>query len=94
MISAIEESRNKRAKMLYGCLQEVVARDEAAFHEELDKYLKRYLRVELKDESIDEWISLDGTILWHVARNHGLQAPKLGEKEAALIVTAESLGIH
>lgn len=91
--AAIEKARGKRAKMLLGCLKSLRAQDAEKFGEQFGLYLKRFLTVEMKGRYNSDYISIEGSILWHAARTRGLALPTLPEKQQALIITRETLGL-
>ncbi len=69
----IEHGSRKRIKLLAICLQAIHKKRQADLDKALSDYLKYYRKNEFpRSEAINEKLSLDGTILYHVAVCAGL----------------------
>jgi hypothetical protein len=92
MATSIRKARPKKYKLLLDCLEAVLKKNSIAFAASMKAYLAHALKAEIDlDATIDDKVSLDGTIVWHFARRSGLTLPTLTEKEQSLVITKESL---
>lgn len=80
--------KKRRPKLLLACFDAIRAGDEKAFGAAMKKYLSYFIKSEF---GLTSFISIDGSIFWHVAQRAGLDATGLSDREQALIVTRESL---
>lgn len=68
---------SRRVRTLRACADTLGAKDSAGFDAAIDSYLRQYHRYERDRESSQEWLSIDGTILYYVAGRSFGCLPKL-----------------
>ncbi|MGL4513383.1 MAG: hypothetical protein ACRCT8_09860 [Lacipirellulaceae bacterium] len=90
---AIVANRSKRPKLLLACLEAVQAGDGVAFAKGFREYLAYFLKSDFGDGGFTGRFSVDGSILVEVARRAGIEPTGLSEKESALLMTRQTLGL-
>lgn len=90
----IVESRKRRPKLLLSCLGAIEASDEQVFVKHFKSYLNHFLKTDFADGGFQRYVSIEGSILWHVASRNGITGSGLSDKQHAVIITRESLGIE
>lgn len=94
LTAMIENSRKRRPKLLLSCLQAIETDDKQAVVLRLQQFLDYFLKTELDSSGFRTFFSIEGTILWHVAKQNGMNISELSDKQMALIITRESLEIE
>jgi len=84
--------RKKRPKLLYACLTALLEKDPQSFSAALSKFLDHYLKSDFR-EAITTYFSIEASILCHIAKRAGIEPTGLNEKQTALIITRETLGL-
>ncbi|MCI0333879.1 MAG: hypothetical protein L0228_11730 [Planctomycetes bacterium] len=92
LANEIQQCRKQRPKLLFTCLAAIRDRDVSAFNSPLKKVLNDHLKKEFGSRVASDFC-IEATILWHVAQRAGITPADLGEKQAALNMTRESLGL-
>ena len=82
---AIARGSRRRPKMLLAAAEALLAGNPVEMSKALTAYLRHYRQREIRPNRVDFGVSLDGTILWHLARRRQLPAPELSEDLMALI---------
>ncbi|MGL4513381.1 MAG: hypothetical protein ACRCT8_09850 [Lacipirellulaceae bacterium] len=90
---AILAKRSKRPKLLLACLEAVQAGDGVAFAKGFREYLAYFLKSDFDQRGFESLFSVDGSILVEVARRAGIEPTGLSEKESALLMTRQTLGL-
>jgi hypothetical protein len=72
-IRIIETGRKKREKLLLNVLRAIEKKDPEQFAKEFNKYLKYYKAYEFPKDLIPEKLAIDGTILFNLAREQGME---------------------
>jgi hypothetical protein len=90
----ILKSHRRRPKLLLDVLESIVKKDDIAFEKTIHKYLKHFLKNEIK---IDGWyegvISIYASVLWNYARLEGIKLPLFSEEIMDRIITPQSVGL-
>lgn len=81
----IERASRRRPKMLLAAADAMLAGNTTEFSKSLTAYLKHYRQRELQLQRVDTGISLDGMVLWHLARRRGMGEVSLPEDVMMLI---------
>jgi hypothetical protein len=84
--------RKTGPKLMFACLTAIRENNAEAIALPLKKLLDNYLKTDYYKGS-STLSCAEGSIIWHVARDAGLDVNGLSEKQAALIMTRESLGL-
>ena len=82
----LHDKANNRAAALVAAMEAAFAGDVAALTHALRQHLTSYRKRSFRVNRMDAAISIEGSILWHVARRRGLKLPDLPEKLADLIL--------
>jgi hypothetical protein len=91
LVASIEGGTKQRAKKLLKALQAIEACDSPRFGASLTRYLKHFWGYEAELDELGRSVSMDGSILWQVARRAGLRLPALAIEQQDLIVTQQCL---
>ena len=83
----------KRPKLLLDCLGSICANDSVKFSSSLADFLIYYKKTQFNKGGFDSLFSIEGSILWHVANRAGIDLKELSQKQSALIMNRESLGL-
>jgi len=88
LVASIQAGPRRRANKLLTALQAIEAGDASRFEAALTGYLKHFWSYEAELDELGRSVSMDGSILWHVARRAGLALPA---ERMDLIVTQQSI---
>lgn len=91
LVASIQTGPKQRAKKLLKALQAIEAGDAPRFEAALNVYLKHFWSYEAELDELERSVSMDGSILWHVARRAGLPLPALPVQWMDLIVTQQTI---
>ena len=94
LVASIQKCRKQRPKLLLACLTALQKRDDKGFVSNLKKFLDYYFKREFGEEGIDSYFSIEASILWFLAEWLDLVPAGLTEKQSALIMTRETLGLR
>lgn len=72
-IDIIENGKKKLEKLLLNVLRAIIAKDEKAFANEFEIYMKYYKAHEFSKPSVPEKLAIDGTILFNLAKHKGMK---------------------
>ncbi len=92
LIKEIEGCCNKRPKLLLQSLDALVADNSKSFSKCLSAFTTDYLKSDFRDE-IRTYFSIEASILCLIAARQGITPTGLSEKQTALIMTRETLGL-
>jgi hypothetical protein len=70
----IESERKKKPKLMLACLIAIATRNQQGLTDALSAYLKYFKAHEFPGPAIDDKLSIDGSILVHVAERAGMRA--------------------
>ncbi len=93
LIDGIQKSRRKGPKLLLDCLVAIRDKNAKAFSAKLNNYLTYVLKDKEFGTEFTLCFSIEGSILCHVAKRAGIEPTGLNEKQTALIMTRETLGL-
>lgn len=82
----IRGQKSNRIDALVAALEAAFAGDAAAFATALKKHLTSYRNNTFRINRMDAAISMEGSILWHVARRRCLMLPDLPEKLSDIVL--------
>jgi hypothetical protein len=68
----IEQDRSKRLKLLTAALRAIESGDNAEVQKRIDEYLAYYRKNEFTRRDVEDKLTVDGTILVHLAEHKGL----------------------
>ncbi len=89
----LRNCRKKGPKLLLACLTAICEEDPEAFSASLKKFLACFLKYRDFGKRIATCFSIEASILCHVAKRAGIEPTGLNEKQTALIMTRETLGL-
>jgi hypothetical protein len=89
--SSIKKCRKQRPRLLLACLIALRDCDVDVFVNNLKKFLNYYYKSEFGEGGIDSYFSIEASILWFLAEWLDLVPTGLTKKQAALIMTRETL---
>lgn len=88
---SICEASKKRPKLLLAVLEATIKDDSVAYGKAMLESLRHYQKVDFHTRAIHRSISMEATILWHIARRRCLTQPALPESLEHLILRHETL---
>jgi hypothetical protein len=94
IIEKISKSRRRRPKLLLEVLESIIKKDDVAFENSIQKYMKHFLKSEARiDEGYEGVISVYASVLWNYASLEGIKLPLFPEEIMDRIVTPQSVGL-
>lgn len=93
LVSGIQSSRKQRPKMLLACLLALEVGDVDTFGKHLKKFLDYYIKCEFGEAGIGSYFSMEASILWYLAEWLEIKPKGFSDKQSALIMTRETLGL-
>lgn len=94
LTASIHSGTKKRPKLLLVTLRAIVRGDGPAYGKAMLDHLKHYQKSGFHTRSIRRCVSLDGSILWQVARRRGLPQPALPEALEHLVLSHATLPVR
>ena len=91
IVKPIVESSRRRPRNLLACLDAVAQGDAEESEACLTKFLRYFRKQEFVTNRVDYTISIEGSILWNVARRAGVELFDMDEPTSDMIVRAGTL---
>lgn len=89
----LKKSRKKGPKLLYQLWEAVLAKDQQEFGRFVSESVQQFEKTLGEIRSYEDSLDLDTSMIVALARQEGLQLPKLEARLAARLMTTESLGL-
>jgi hypothetical protein len=86
LVKLIREGKGRRPRMLLDVLEAVEAGDSDAMGKRLAAYLAYFRKTEFRTNRLDCTLSMEGSVLWHLARRKGMKLPKMKQADMDHIV--------
>lgn len=87
-LDVVRNSKRRRVKLLTAMFESMLGGDAKIFAKATNKYLAGYMKTEHRTNRLDAAISLDGTIMWHLAKLAGCADMGLVEDELRPLLLA------